>query len=442
MQADKTTLQDLSIIHKIEAHSVLHILDFTTTSVGKEQLNKLLLHPLPSIAQIQERQHLLQSAESFQDHWPDKINNGTISVIQKFFKTPIAGIPYKGGALEAWMFKFFHKNDFGVAKFTAEHLHHFALGLLQLSEILQKNNLPESLQIICQRINVFLSKQASQQILHYSNTEDLSVTELLNVAYWGQVHKSDLQQMIQIFGEIDAYRSLAIAKQRLGFTYPSFVENSETPILEVAGLWHPLVKNPVANEINLDATSNFCFLTGANMGGKSTFIKSVGIATYLAHVGIAVPANQMKLTYFEGILSNIQVVDNVLEGESYFYNEVQRIRQTVDKVKNGQHWLILIDELFKGTNMQDAIRCSLAVVRGLAQVKTSVFVLSTHLYEIGNDLHSIANIQFRYFQTFIDNHQLQFTYKLTEGISNDRIGYLILEKEGVVETLNALGNSH
>ncbi|MBI2731721.1 MAG: DNA mismatch repair protein MutS, partial [Sphingobacteriales bacterium] len=172
--------------------------------------------------------------------------------------------------------------------------------------------------------------------------------------------------------------------------------------------------------------------------GKSTFIKAVGVAVYLAHVGMGVPAEEMKLTLFDGILSNINVVDNIMKGESYFYNEVQRIKHTVLKINDGRKWLVLIDEIFKGTNIQDAMHCSTTVIKGLLKIQNSLFILSTHLYEIGDELKIYPNIQFKYFETSTEGEQLKFSYQLKDGISNDRLGYLILKREKVVEMLEKL----
>ena len=174
------------------------------------------------------------------------------------------------------------------------------------------------------------------------------------------------------------------------------------------------------------------------MGGKSTFIKAVGVSVYLAHTGMGVPAKQMQLSLFDGLLSNINVVDNIMQGESYFFNEVQRIRKTIEKISDGRKWLILIDELFKGTNVKDAMKSSSTVIEGLLKIKNSLFILSTHLYEIGEDLKKYSNIQFNYFETSVVNEQLYFSYQLKDGISNDRLGYLILKREGVVEMLERL----
>jgi DNA mismatch repair ATPase MutS len=174
------------------------------------------------------------------------------------------------------------------------------------------------------------------------------------------------------------------------------------------------------------------------MAGKSTFIRAVGVSVFLAHVGMGVPAGEMRLNLFDGILSNINVVDNIAKGESYFFNEVQRIRDTLTKISGNKKWLVLIDELFKGTNVQDAMKCSTTVIKGLIKIPRSLFILSTHLYEIGDELKQYPNISFRYFETSVKDDQLEFSYQLKEGISNDRIGYLILKREKVVEMLERL----
>jgi len=99
---------------------------------------------------------------------------------------------------------------------------------------------------------------------------------------------------------------------------------------------------------------------------------------------------------------------------------------------------VLIDELFKGTNVQDAMKCSSTVIEGIIRIKNSVFILSTHLYEIGEDLKQYPNISFKYFETAVKDDQLEFSYQLKDGISNDRLGYLILKREKVVEMLDGL----
>ena len=225
--------------------------------------------------------------------------------------------------------------------------------------------------------------------------------------------------------------------KKFDLSFPVFL-NQAQPLIDAQELYHILLPKPVPYDIHMSKDSNFLFLTGANMAGKSTFIKSVGAAVFLAHLGMGVPAKGLTLTLFDGLLSNINVVDNVVKGESYFFNEVQRIKNTIIKINNGKKWLVLIDELFKGTNVQDAMKCSLTVVKGLIKIKNSLFILSTHLYEIGEELKAFENISFKYFETSVSDDQLEFSYQLKDGISNDRLGYLILKREKVVDLLEKL----
>jgi DNA mismatch repair ATPase MutS len=284
----------------------------------------------------------------------------------------------------------------------------------------------------------FLGKPILKEISEIDLDATLTAKENLYYGnYLRTLFKRSILELIEIFCKLDAFMSMAIACKKYAFEFPT-IEESAQPFVHATGLYHLLLPIPVAYDISLNKTENFVFLTGANMGGKSTYIKAIGLGVYLAHIGMGVPAKSMHLSLFDGLLSNIQVEDNIFKGQSYFYNEVQRIKKTIEKISDGKNWLILIDELFKGTNIQDAMKCSTAVIEGLIKMKHSLFVLSTHLYEIGDALKQYPNIQFRYFETIMTEEKIEFSYQIKEGISNDRIGYLILKKEGVTKLLENL----
>jgi DNA mismatch repair ATPase MutS len=307
-----------------------------------------------------------------------------------------------------------------------------------LLQLLNVSSAPPLLQKKLARIESLLERDTAKQMLQAPPKDQIRPATAL---HWGYFlynrYKAAIFELIDVFSQLDAYYSLAKAVQVHQLRFPEFTI-SDTPIMNAEGLWHILLKQPVSYELNLHQDSNFIFLTGANMAGKSTFIRAVGIASYLAHLGMAVPARRLQLTLFDGILSNIQVSDNIIKGESYFFNEVQRIKSTLTRINDGGKWLVLIDELFKGTNVQDAMRCSSTVIKGLLKISNSLFVLSTHLYEIAEELKPHTNIAFRFFETHVHDDQLYFTYQLKEGISNDRLGYLILKREGVVEMIDKL----
>jgi DNA mismatch repair ATPase MutS len=230
---------------------------------------------------------------------------------------------------------------------------------------------------------------------------------------------------------------MARATQELQLTFPIFRE-SDTPYFITQQLTHIQLDEPVGYDLQLDKHHRLLFLTGANMAGKSTLIKSIGIAVYLAHLGMGVPARYMELSVFDGLLSNVTISDNIVRGESYFFNEVQRVKKTLEHMMDGRKWLVLIDELFKGTNVEDARRCSLAVIQGIVHLPKALTILSTHLYEIADSLQQESGILYRYFETEVKPDTLHFSYQLKEGVSQDRIGYRILEREGVAALLQKI----
>ncbi|MBP6430712.1 MAG: DNA mismatch repair protein MutS [Ferruginibacter sp.] len=438
MEIDKTTLNDISIFNTEEELSIFSKLSLCDTINGKEQLYQNFATPLKTKAEIIGVQQTLQLLIAKQSEWPKQISNGTIMVVEKFFSATIDEIPNSSSAWDAFSYKILHGPDFSLVKYSAQHCFDFVKGMQQWVKILSNDNTPLPLKVEIEKAKKALGKKQFNVVVNHKTSKDLTNGQLLQLAHFIRYqYKLNILDLLAIHARIDAWIGMTKAVAKYNLHFPQFIEN-EKPVLEVSGLYHLLLHTPIAYEIDLNDTTNFLFLTGANMAGKSTFIKAMGSAVFLAHVGMGVPAKNMKLTCFDGLLSNINVVDNLIKGESYFYNEVQRIKATVNKISDGRKWLILIDELFKGTNVQDAMKCSTTVIEGLHKKTNSLFILSTHLYEIAEDLKQNPNITFRYFETAIVNDQLQFSYQLKEGVSNDRLGYLILKKEGVVDMLERL----
>jgi DNA mismatch repair protein MutS len=438
MDIDKTTLADLLMFNSGEDVSVFGKLDLCTTTHGSEQLRINFSTALKTQEEIVAVQQTLKLIIKKQQLWPTKISNGTVMVVEKFFDTPVSTIPAHPSPLEAYSYKLLHGPDFSLVTYSARHCFDFIKGFQVLLQLFSEEKIPAPLQKILTAIEKVITKEPFKILEKYEDAEELSVAQKLELAHFIRYgYKHHMLDLVVLYAQIDAWYGMARAVQKYALIFPEFVQNNQ-PVIEATGLYHLLVQQPVAYEVVLNQKTNFLFLTGANMAGKSTFIKSVGAAVFLAHIGMGVPAQQMKLTLFDGMLSNINVVDNISKGESYFYNEVKRIKATITKITDGKKWLILIDELFKGTNVQDAMKCSSTVIEGFLKIKNSLFILSTHLYEIGEELKRYPNIDFKYFETSVIDGQLHFPYHLKDGISNDRLGYLILKREGVVEMLEQI----
>jgi DNA mismatch repair protein MutS len=438
MEIDKITLADLVIFDREDEFSIFNKINFTVTSRGKEQLRKNLLNPLSDVASIKNVQQTIVALKNNKEKWPHIISNGTIMVVERFYEAQIDPIPSNPTTIDAFSYKLLHGHDFSLVKYSIRHCFDFIKGMKQLANDFSNDDTPPLLQKELEEAKRILAKPALKIIGELNRASDLKPTQMLGLANFIRNNfKLNMHELLHIFGKIDAWYGMALAADKYNLTMPKFIED-DLPHVEAKNLYHIMLEHPVSYNVTLNQKTNFLFLTGANMAGKSTFIKACGTAVYLAHTGMGVPAAHMQLSFFDGILSNINVIDNIAKGESYFFNEVQRIKATVQKVSNGKKWLILIDELFKGTNVQDAMKCSSTVIEGLLKIKNSIFLLSTHLYEIGDELKKHPNICFNYFETSVVDDQLSFSYQLKEGISNDRLGYLILKKEGVVAMLEKI----
>jgi DNA mismatch repair ATPase MutS len=438
MLIDNITLEDLSIFHAEEDQSVFNTLNYTLTNGGRHWLRHLLSTPYSDLKPIIETQQTLQLIIRHHDNWPRLVSNGTIMVIERFYESQVDEMPRRPNLVSAVNYKLLHHSDYSLTAYTTGHAIDFLKGMKQMADLFEADEKPALLKTIIDSMRLLLQKTEVKEMIAVKDKTQLTMVEKLRFGHFILYHfRHQVHDLVDLYGRLDAYYSLATAVKEKQLQFPTFSSDAY-PYIAADALYHILLKQPVPYHLEMNHSTNFIFLTGANMAGKSTFIKAVGLAVYLAHIGMAVPAAAMELSLFHGMLSNIHVVDNIMKGESYFFNEVQRIKNTIIKINDGKKWLVLIDELFKGTNVQDAMRCSSEVIKGLLKIRNSLFILSTHLYEIGNELKPYENIAFRYFETEVTEEQLSFSYQLKEGISNDRLGYLILKREGVVDMIAKL----
>ncbi len=438
METDKTTLQDLSIFNHEDEFSVFNKLNLTRTTGGREKLRKIFNHSLNDINSIRNVQKTLQLILENRDQWPLFVSNGSVLMIYKFYESTIDEPPSRPSPITAYLYKLLHGPDFSLIKYSMSHAFDFIKGMQKIVAFFLNEEAPLNFKKVLQKAQVLIERHQFKIVSNKEKPADFSNHEMLSFAYYLRYrYKEHFLELIDIYSQLDAWYGMAMAVNELNLSFPVFISSDE-PVLKARKLYHILLENPVAYDIELNQNNNFIFLTGANMAGKSTFIKAIGSAVFLAHIGMGVPAGNMELSLFDGLLSNINVEDNISKGESFFYNEVQRVKKTIIKVNDGRKWLILIDELFKGTNVQDAMKCSTVVVEGLIKIKHSLFILSTHLYEIRENLKDYPNINFKYFETKVTDEKLIFNYQLKDGVSNDRLGYLILKKEKVIELLEGL----
>jgi DNA mismatch repair ATPase MutS len=437
MQVDKITLQDIGLFDSADHIGLSSHLNFCKSNGGTVYLQQYLHQPLSNLKQIEERQQALREIMNRLAQMDNmKITNGTCLIIEKLYETSFKSTPANISLTGAYWYQFWNKADYSLIKYSVEHLVLFVQNMMewvdQFEEI--KNN--PVIEKLINNINKLVQLPELENLR--GRQKITNPQEILDLGHFFLYrYKNNTRALLEYFYELDALYSLAKAHVAYQFQFPHWMDDTK-PYLEVEQAAHPLVTNAVGNDLTLSPTQNFLFLTGANMAGKSTFIKTIGIVIYLSHIGMGAPAKKITLTVMDGLITNLNISDNVAKGESYFYNEVQRIKNTVLKINDGKKNCVLIDELFKGTNIIDAMKCSIKVIEGLQKLRSSLYILSTHLYEISDNLNKYDNIQFSYFETEVKDKELHFQYHLTPGISQDRIGYLILEREGVVALLDKI----
>jgi DNA mismatch repair ATPase MutS len=240
--------------------------------------------------------------------------------------------------------------------------------------------------------------------------------------------------------EYDAFLSVVKTAELYDLIYPEILPETEN-VLDIEDLKHLFVDKAVGNDVHFDRSANLLFISGPNMAGKSTFLKALGVAVYLAHAGLPVPAKRMKLNVLSGLCTTINISDNLNSGYSHFYAEVMRIKDVATRLKTNKNMLVLFDELFRGTNVKDAYDGTLAIVSAFAQIRTSFFVISSHIVEVTNELQGKENIKFSYFEIEQQDGHPVYTYKLKDGVTDVRLGMYIIKKEGVIELINEINKS-
>lgn len=235
----------------------------------------------------------------------------------------------------------------------------------------------------------------------------------------------------------EAYVSIARAVNRHGFKFAEVGKNSDFSLI---GFYHPLLKQPVKNDIRVD--HNVILITGANMSGKSTLLKSIGLCVYLSHLGLPIPAANGTIPYYDKISIQINHSDDLKNGYSHFMNEIVKLKDVVLDARSGKRCFAVFDELFKGTNYEDALAISVKTIQGLLKFDSSSFFISTHITELKCKL-SDSNIQTGalYIDSEVRDETPVFSYVLKTGWSNLQIGQLLFKKEGLNDLLDGDKNN-
>lgn len=435
---DEQTLADLNILGRFKNNSIYRIFDNVVTNSGRKILEDMFQNPLSNANDINRRcqvfdyvgnQDLIfpftdKQFETIENYLDTTVNNTIASVTADVIvKKTLAIVTHDPGL------QFLSAGVLASMRLVKE-----INKIVSKISVVQDNPLKEQLALI---ENALQSKQL-QKICENPAPDKLTIFKLINYDYIFRVNMRKEMQLIKDFAtNLDVYISVSNAAKVKGFHYPTAFVPSEN-MMVIKDIFHPSLKNPVTNTISFQKERNMIFLTGANMAGKSTLMKSYGIAVYLAHMGFPVPAVEMNFSVRDGLFSSINLPDDLNHGYSHFYAEVLRVKKVAQEVSSGKNLVIIFDELFKGTNVKDAYDATFAITRAFADYTNCFFIISTHITEVGEALKDkFDHLQYLYMPTELVDFKPQYNYKLKEGITADKQGMLIIENEGIIQLINA-----
>lgn len=246
-----------------------------------------------------------------------------------------------------------------------------------------------------------------------------------------EIESGNFDLFWDFFYTFDVYASIAKGIKLNNLVFPEF--NSENNFA-IENFYHLDVKNAVKNTINVN-NKNVIVFTGANMSGKSTTMKSISIIVLLAHLGIAVPAKGCNIPFYDSVFLFFSVNDNLKEGYSHFAQEIMNVKNVLLELKS-KNCFVVFDEIFSGTNINDAAQITVNTVNGLSKYKNSLFIFSTHLNLIESYLTENKSVVLLNLECYLENNELSFTYKLKEGWSRLEVGKLLFNKYGLNDLLN------
>ncbi|WP_055445704.1 MutS-related protein [Lacinutrix mariniflava] len=433
-ELDRQTKNDLEIFNSRD-NSIHSYYDMTKTKGGKNCLYEIMNNPLSNISKIKNRRDIIQFF--YNSDFRLSINYNQLEYIEHYLKlgtTPLNANIFSS-LINHLTYKIRPNNDYYLITKGIEQL---LLLFKELNNTLQIDleNCPELLNKEIKTINDLIKSPflntfiLSNKPLNFSDINKLD-TFLRNS------HFHALENLIASVYTIDAFISVADTARKKNLTFPVYVD-TKTPELQLTGLYHPLLKKAKSYDFEINKKSNMVFLTGPNMAGKSTFLKSIGLSVFISHLGFPVPAAAMTTSVYNGVVSTINLSDNLNKGLSHFYTEVKRVKETALKLKENKNLLVIFDELFRGTNVKDAADASLLIIDSFSKIKKSTFFVSTHITEVASELSGADSIQFKCFNSQLVNNTPVYDYKLKDGISHERLGLLIVKNEKIVEILKSI----
>ncbi|HIX21888.1 MAG TPA: DNA mismatch repair protein MutS, partial [Candidatus Parabacteroides faecavium] len=304
--------------------------------------------------------------------------------------------------------------------------------LQQLKQCFKRNNLSasESLKQLSHHIGALNQRfSLAGVLLNLFCLRD--IRHAIALERWRLQHQSDMLSWIETLGIFDAFYSLG----NFAFNHPKYIypEIADTYFqMQGKGLGHPLMKPNicVTNDIDIPQKPWFLIITGANMAGKSTYLRTIGVNYLLACTGLPVCAEKL-VVYPAHLVTSLRTSDSLSENESYFFAELKRLKMIIDRLQTGEKLFIILDEILKGTNSIDKQKGSLALMKQLV-ANQSCGIIATHDLVLGTlEQEFPKQIKNYCFEADIQNDELSFSYRMRPGIAQNMNACFLMKKMGI-----------
>lgn len=416
-------LKDLNIEKEL-----LPLFDYSLNMFAKEKIIEILKTPLDSITEIVARQDILKGFTA--NNLILKDYSYTVLYLNEvhFFLNNAKIEDLSQKKLKYKLFASKQEKTRYISKFNQLILFFYRLESRYFTR-LELNQFPEEYKSKIKNILQFLSRFELfkyEYIIREKRLKDQHIIELTE-----KINTLKEKGLITPFWEnlflFEAYLSINFGILKNNFTFPNF----HTRHIKLKDFYHPLIHKPVKNDF--ETTSNVIVLNGPNMSGKSTFLRAVGLCVYFGHLGIGIPASSGELPFCNHFSIEINRRDDILNGYSHFMTEVMNLKSVVENASSGKQCFAIFDELFSGTNVEDALEIGRTTINGLSKFTNSYFFISTHIQELKNVSNEL--ISNYYIDCELIANKPTFTYKLRKGWSDIKVGRILFDKEGLNELL-------
>lgn len=310
-------------------------------------------------------------------------------------------------------------------KFKAEYLNELKKKLTDSNGVKASKQLEELqkiISLISDRYNMFYIVINIIFVLDYQI--------MIRLENWKESNGKYIEVWLKTIGEFEALSSISvISYENPKWVMPEYLKDIEK--ISAKGMGHPLLgEKRVSNNFIMERPTNVLLITGSNMSGKSTLLRTIGINLVLAYAGAPVCAESFKCPVLK-IYTCMRVSDNLEKNISSFYAELIRIRTIVDASKKEDKIFFLLDEIFKGTNSMDRHEGARVLITQLSKAG-AMGLVSTHDLELGDlENESGGRIKNYHFREYYEDDKIKFDYKLRTGVSTTRNALYLIKLTGI-----------